>query len=95
MFLRSSSIDFYISEKNKSDARTSCPEPYIYDVGSDLSKFFDKYNSTSLEITKEGINSYTTGELIGNVSYDIIHFVNNNNEKIDQKMKFILYQSTE
>ena len=95
MFLRSSSIDFYISEKNKSDARTSCPEPYIYDVGSDLSKFFDKNNSTSLEITNEGINSYTTGELIGNVSYDIIHFVNNKKEKIEQKMKFILYQSTE
>ena len=94
-FLRSSSYNFYISEKNKSDARTSCPEPYIYDVGSDLSKFFDKYNSASLEITNEGINSYTTGELIGNVSYDIIHFINNNNEKINQKMKFILYQSTE
>ena len=39
--------------KNKSDIKTSCPEPIIYDVGSDLDKFYDKYNSESLEITEE------------------------------------------
>ena len=43
VFLRSNTPDFYISEKNKSDKRTSCPDPYIYDVGSDLTKFFDKF----------------------------------------------------
>ena len=47
-----------------------------------------------MEITKEGIDSYPSGNLIGNVSYDIIHFINNNKETTDKKMKFILYQST-
>ena len=94
VFLHSSVCDFYISEKNKSDERTIGPQPYIYDVGSDLNKFFDKNNSISLEISKEGINSIPSGKLIGNVSYDIIHFISNKNENIDKKMKFILYKST-
>lgn len=94
IFLRSTTTDFYISEKNKSDEKTSCPQPIIYDVGSDLNKFFDKYNSKSLEITEEGIYSYPNKNLIGNVSYDIIHFINHKKEKVDKKLKFILYKST-
>ena len=94
VFLRSNTPDFYISEKNKSDKRTSCPDPYIYDVGSDLTKFFDKFNSTSLNITKEGINSYPEVNLIGNVSYDNFYFINDKKENINSKMKFILYKST-
>ena len=80
IFLLSSTYNFYISEKNKKD-------------DSELNKFFDKDNSKSLEITKIGIYSYPEGNLIGNVSYDFIHFMNNKKENIDKKIKFILYKS--
>ena len=96
VFLRSDTTDFYISDKNKNDEKTSNPSPYIYDVGSDLNKFFDKHESTSLEITKEVINNniYPGGILIGNVSFDNLYFINNKKETSNAKTKFILYQST-
>ena len=95
VFLRSATYDFYISEKNKNDKRNFSPNPYIYDVGSDLNKFFDKNNSTTLKITKERIKFSLYGNLIGNASFDIFHFINNKNENFDKKMKFILYPSTQ
>ena len=94
VFLRSTTTDFYISEKNKSDIKTSCPEPIIYDVGSDLDKFYDKYNSESLEITEETTDDYPIENGVGNVSYDIFNFIDNNKKLIDKKIKFVLYKST-
>ena len=94
VFLRSTTPDFYISEKNKSDERTSGSNPYIYDVGSDLNKFYDKSSSKSLQITSEEAISEPLEEIPGNVSNDIFHFINNNKEIKDKRFTFILFKST-
>ena len=91
-FLRLDGYNFYLSEKNKSDLRTISENPDIYDVGSDLSKFFDKNKSTSLEITDKIKSTYSSNK--GNVSYDYIHFFSYQKEIIKKKLPFILYNTT-
>ena len=93
VFLRSDIYDFYISEKPKNDSNQSIISPYIFEVGSDLSKFYDEKNSSTLEITNESIDQYP-GLGVGKLSFDYIHFINTKNEKISKKLPFILYPST-
>ena len=93
VFLRSDTYDFYISEKPKNNSNQSIISPYIFEVGSDLSKFYDEENSKSLEITNESLDRYP-GLDLGNLSFDYFHFIDDKSEKISKKMPFILYPST-
>ena len=93
VFLRSDTNDFYLSEKPSNDSKTNDSRPFMFDVGSDISKYFDQNNSISLDITNESINSYPSGAHIGNVSNDYLYFTNNENKIIKKRIPFILYHS--
>ena len=91
-FLSLDSTDFYISEKTKNDIKTNCSQPKMHDVGSDLSKFFDKDKSTSLNITSQTKYQYIGN--IGNIASDYLYFTTNTNENFKNAFKFVLYNST-
>ena len=94
VFLRSDLYNFFISKKAKNGKDPINENPYIFDVGSDLNKFFDEKNSTSIEITNNTIISIYPEETIGYVSTDLFHFVNTENKRISKKIPFILYNNT-
>ena len=93
-FLRSDIYNFYISKKPKNDNNSTNINPYIFDVGSNLNKFFDEKNSTSLVITNNSVISIYPEEEIGYVSNDFFHFTNTDNENISKRLPFILYNNT-
>ena len=86
-FLRMDTYDFYISQKPQNDANN----PYIINYDSDLSKFYDKNNSNSLEITDILIDNYFGS---GNEANDYIYFTNNEKKIIKERLPFILYNLT-
>ena len=90
-FLVSKFIDYYFSEKAKNNSRTNISNPDLEDVGCQLDEFFDKYDSKSLEITSKLKTLYDSK---GFVSYDYLYFKDENNGKIEKKLKFILYENT-
>ena len=93
VFLRSDIYDFYISQKPKNNSNQSIISPCIYEVGSDLNKFYDEKKSTTLEISNESIDQYP-GLDVGYLSLDYLHFINDKNEKISKQIPFILYPLT-
>ena len=86
-FLRMDTYDFYISQKPQNDTNN----PYIINYDSDLSKFYDKNNSNSLEITDILIDNYFGS---GNEANDYIYFTNNEKKIIKERLPFILYNLT-
>ena len=93
--MRSNTHNFYLSEKpNDNNTEINNLESYIINVNSDLNKFFDKENSSSLEITNKSIYSSPGNVHLGNISSDYIHFMTNLNNKIKIKIPFILYHTT-
>ena len=90
-FLASNDVDFYLSEKNKKDEKTSLPNPDYHDVGSELENFFDKKKSDTIEITDK-IEFLNYGYK-GNISNDFFYF-KDGNKTIKEKIEFILTPST-
>ena len=90
-FLASNDVDFYLSEKNKKDEKTSLPNPDHHDVGSELENFFDKKKSDTIEITDK-IKFLNYGYK-GNISNDFFYF-KDGNKTIKEKIEFILTPST-
>ena len=90
-FLASNDVDFYLSEKNKKDEKTSLPNPDYHDVGSELENFFDKKKSDTIEITDK-IKFLNYGYK-GNISNDFFYF-KDGNKTIKEKIEFILTPST-
>ena len=89
-FLRSDSEIIYISEKNKTDLNPSYNNPIIYDVNSDINKFFDKNKSTTLNISSQSLSVFND---IGKYSDDIMYFKTNKNQ-IELRTSFGLLKST-
>ena len=88
-FLRIDTNDFYLSEKPSNNTN-----PNMLDVESDINYYFNKNNSTSLDITNISINSYPDGIHLGNISNDYLYFRNNENKNFKKRIQFILYHST-
>ena len=95
VFLRSDTYNFYLSKKPSNDINSTIINPYIFDVGSDLNKFFDEKNSKTLEITNETVKSiYPEETKTGYISLDSLHFTTTENKNISEKFPFILYNNT-
>ena len=92
-FLRSNSYNFYLSEKPEIENNTNPSDPFIFNVDSNITKFFDEENSTSLEITNKSIYSSPNNIHLGNISNDYIYFKTNSNEEFKIKIPFILYHN--